>query len=379
MKVIANRAELLTLCKRAARLANDASPVEELRGILLEANADAGQISVSATNMEVSLRSQMKAEVREDGSLVLNAKMSVGMLSQLPGELIALHSRENNTLLLAGGRARYQIGILPGRGYPPIDLPFPADTVQVSGVPAMARRTVFAASDDKTRAAMQCVNLIFSEDGLKAVSSDGSRIMSAKGETKGGGAVSMMIPARSLALLAGMCTEEDVFSVGTTGKSIVYMKESFLFSARMIDGAYINTDALFSACQPLFTVLTDGEELYRALDSVTALGDGGGTVELHFEPGAIELSCSSETGTARGRLEVIPLTGTPGGTYYYTAHKLKECLRAMGGTMRLNVAQNGVLLLGTEQVSCLNVAKRAPSSVRTEHAVSSGKSKPRAA
>ncbi len=45
MKVIANRAELLTLCKRAARLANDASPVEELRGILLEANADAGQIT----------------------------------------------------------------------------------------------------------------------------------------------------------------------------------------------------------------------------------------------------------------------------------------------------------------------------------------------
>lgn len=364
MKVIINRAELLALCKRAAKLANDASPIEELRGILLEADADTGQISVSATNMEVSLRSQMKADVRESGSLILNAKMGVGMMALLPGEQIALYGRDSNTLLLAGGKAKYTISVLPGRSYPPIKLPFPTDTVQVSGVPSMARRTVFAASDDKARAAMQCVNLIFSENGLKAVSSDGSRIMSAKGEVKGTGAVSMLVPARSLALLAGMCTEEDVFSVGTTGKSIVYMKDNFIFSARRMEGEYINTDALFNACQPLFTILTDGEELYKAVDSVTAFGETGSTVSLRFEKDAIELSCSGETGTANSKLGVIPLAGTPDGTYYYAVHKLKECLRAMGGTMQLKVGKNGVLLLSAEQVSCLSVAQRAPSTVR---------------
>ncbi len=47
MKIIANRAELLAMCRRAARLANYASPLEELRGFLLEADADTGQLSVS--------------------------------------------------------------------------------------------------------------------------------------------------------------------------------------------------------------------------------------------------------------------------------------------------------------------------------------------
>jgi DNA polymerase III sliding clamp (beta) subunit (PCNA family) len=230
LKIIANRAELLALCLTAARLATDVSPLDELCGFLLYADADTGQLSVSATNLEVSLQGRMKADIREGGSLVLNGKMGVGMLSKLPGELVVLCDRPNNTLLLAGGKAKYTLGVLPGRRYPPLELPFPADTVQVSGVPAMARRTVFAASDDKTKMAMQCVNLVFSEDGLKAVSSDGSRVMSVKGETKDTGAISMMIPARSLALLAGMCTDEDVFHVGTTGKSIVYMKENFIFS-----------------------------------------------------------------------------------------------------------------------------------------------------
>jgi len=379
LKVIANRAELLALCKRAARLANDASPIEELRGILLEADADTGQVSISATNMEVSLRGQMKAEVREGGSMVLNAKMGVGMLSLLPGEIVALYGQTNNTLLLAGGEAKYLISVLSARGYPVIYLPFPSDTVQVSGIPSMARRTVFAASVDKARAAMQCVNLVFSEDGLRAVSSDGFRIMSVKGEVKGGGVISMLIPAHSLALLAGMCTEEDVFSVGTTGKSIVYMKDNFLFSARRIDGEYINTDALFNACQPQFTILTDGEELYKAVDAVTVLGEGGGPVSLSFEKNTIELSCSSEAGTARGKLDVTPLTGTPAGKFYYATHKLKECLRAMGGTMQLKVSQNGMLLLSTEQVSCLSVAQRAPSSVKTKSAKASRKSEAKAA
>jgi len=379
MKVIANRVELLALCKRAARLAKDASPLEELRGFLLEADADTGQLSVSATNMEVSLRSQMKADVRESGSIILNAKMGVGMLAMLPGDRVALYVQANRTLLLAGGQAKYQIAVLPGRSYPPIELPFPTDTVQVSGVPSMARRTVFAASEDKDRASMQCVNLIFSEDGLKAVSSDGSRIMSAKGEVKGTGAVSMLVPARSLAMLAGMCTEEDVFSVGTTGKSIVYMKEGFIFSARRMEGEYINTDALFNACQPLFTILTDGEELYKAVDSVTAFGETGSTVAFHFEKDAIALSCSGDAGTANGKLEVISLAGTPDGTYYYAAQKLKECLRAMGGTMQLKVGKNGVLLLSAEQVSCLSVAQRAPGAIRKKQTEASAKSKPKAA
>ena len=374
MKVIANRAELLALCKRAARLANNSSPIEELRGILLDANADTGELSLSATNMEVSLRSQMKSDVRESGSLVLNAKMAVGMIGQLPGEQIALYSQDS-TLLLAGGKTKYVISVLPGRRYPPIDLPFPVDTVQVSGIPAMSRRTTFAASNDQSRAVMQCVNLIFSDDGLKAVSSDGIRVMSAKGEVKGGGAISMLIPARSLALLASMCTDGDVFHVGTTGKSIVYMKEGFIFSARTMDGDYINTDSLFDSCQPLFTVLTDGEELCKALDSVSTLGGSSCVAALRFEAGTIELSCDSDTGTARMTLEVIPLIGTPEGVYYYTADKLLECLRAMGGTMQLKVAQNGLLLMGTEQVSCLNAARRPPA----ENKSNSKKTKSKAA
>ena len=36
-----------------------------------------------------------------------------------------------------------------------------------------------------------------------------------------------------------MCDDKDEFRVGTTGKNIVFFKENFLFSARLMEGGYI--------------------------------------------------------------------------------------------------------------------------------------------
>ncbi len=43
-----------------------------------------------------------------------------------------------------------------------------------------------------------------------------------------------------------MCADKDEFRVGTTGKNIVFFKENFLFSARLMEGGYIDTDLLLS-------------------------------------------------------------------------------------------------------------------------------------
>ena len=92
-------------------------------------------------------------------------------------------------------------------------------------------------------------------------------------------------PAESLRLslgkLAGMCGDEDVFRVGTTGKSIVFFKENFLFSARLMEGGYIDTDSLLKTITNSFTVLTDTKEMREALSSVHVRRAGwAGAAEL---------------------------------------------------------------------------------------------------
>ena len=137
--------------------------------------------------------------------------------------------------------------------------------MKVSGIPDMAKRTVFAVSTENDKPLMRCVNLMFTPQGLQAAGSDGNCIVTARRDTQSVGNINLLIPASSLAKLARIVGNDDELRVGTTGKSIVFFKENFLFSARLMAGSYINTSQLLTAIQNGFAVLTDILDLKSGL------------------------------------------------------------------------------------------------------------------
>ena len=84
MNVTINRAEMLSAIKRASAIAPADSPLDVLRGVLLEADAAAGKLTVTSTNLEAALEEKLPCTVQEDGALVFGAKMLAEMLSRLP-------------------------------------------------------------------------------------------------------------------------------------------------------------------------------------------------------------------------------------------------------------------------------------------------------
>lgn len=92
-----------------------------------------------------------------------------------------------------------------------------------------------------------------------------------------------------------MCGNEDVFRVGTTGKSIVFFKENFLFSSRLMDGGYIDTESLLKTITNSFTVLTDIKEMRDALFSVMSVAPDG-RVRLSFRINGCYFTGSGDLG-----------------------------------------------------------------------------------
>lgn len=80
MNVTINRAEMLCAIKRASAIAPADSPLDVLRGVLLEADAAAGKLTVTSTNLEAALEEKLPCTVQEDGALVFGAKMLAEML-----------------------------------------------------------------------------------------------------------------------------------------------------------------------------------------------------------------------------------------------------------------------------------------------------------
>lgn len=59
MNVTINRAEMLSAIKRASAIAPADSPLDVLRGVLLEADAAAGKLTVTSTNLEAALEEKL--------------------------------------------------------------------------------------------------------------------------------------------------------------------------------------------------------------------------------------------------------------------------------------------------------------------------------
>lgn len=358
MNVTANREELLSAAQDAERIAPAHSPMDVLQCAYLA--TENGKLTVASGNLEVAFERRIPVEIREEGRAVINASMLSSMLKLLDGDSVEVKTEGDKAVSVSGGKAAYNIAVLDADAYPRLEIPFPEDTVPVTGIPAMAKRTVFAVSEDEAKPQMKCVHLIFSADGLHAVGSDGYRIASAKGDCKASGSADMLLPAGSLEKLARLVTNRDELRVGKTGKTMVFLKDDFIFSARLIEGDYFNADELMSRVKPVFTVLTDAELLRQTLSAAFTVTGKQNRFSVTFEGSRLRMHCESELGASSAEMDVVPLSGTPTGEYWFSPGKLMECLKAQGGTLMLEIAQNGALIMRTDELVCMQLALREP-------------------
>ena len=78
MDITINRAELLSAVQKATAIASEDAPLEPLKGVLLEADAVAGTLTLTATNIETSLEQKLACTAGEDDAVVMNAKLLGG-------------------------------------------------------------------------------------------------------------------------------------------------------------------------------------------------------------------------------------------------------------------------------------------------------------
>jgi len=306
LKVQVNRLELLSPAKNADSIAPKSAPLEILKCVLLTASGD-GRLTVSATNLEVRLEQSVPAQVLEPGSLVIGASLFNSMLSLLDGDTVEISGTDGKQAYIAGGFASYVVPALPSDDFPRQDMPFPEDTVKVTGLPAIARRTVFAASEDAPNPAMKCVDLVFTSEGMKAVGCDDSRLVSAKGSTGSAADARLLIPADSLAKLARLVGNSDELSVGTTGKLVAFTRENFIFTARLIEGGHIDADRMLDSVRPEFSLMADAALLGELVSSVKTVAGQINIFSLRFDGGKISAKCESEIGVSEKAVDAVPL------------------------------------------------------------------------
>ena len=321
MEFSCDRKSLLAAARRTAKAAASTTTVDALAGILLTADAENYELTLSATDLNIAITCTVTAPVVAGGSVVVGAKLFVEMLSLLKGQTVEIKLHPQHQLAVTSDTAGYLVACLPAEEFPSLNLPEQTETIELSGVKGLAKQTVFAAAKSGNLP-MQCVKL---KPAKKGQADD-------RCESVG---------------------EEEKLLFSTDGKQAVFYspEQDMTFATRLGSGTYLDADTVLSGVAKQYEALVDASEFRSALDrTITLSGTGSAYINLVFSLGMISLTCETEHGTAKDSLPAQVITVMPPEGFCYQGRKLLQGIQTMNGPIRIIVSAEGLLLIsGGEQ------------------------------
>lgn len=359
MIVHALRMELCSLAEQTVKVVpNGPDCVAELKGIHMEANAGTGALTLTASNIEASIRSSIFASVEETGSVIV-PRIFCDILTKLPEDTVTIETLDHKQLRISSGHAQFCLPVLPGEQYPMPEMPYPEDSVSISGICTLVRNTLFAVSDDRNTPVYTCIKLSLSKDGLRGIGCNGYCVAEAKGDESCTGEVTMLLPARAMRILASISKDTDVYEVSLAGKNVVFWDGVLLFSIRLMEGEYLDTDRVFQGLVPRYTVQVEAEKVMQAVRYVASLAENEGRLEVSFGAQGLILSCQSEVGQAKAPVDAA-VASAPDRPFYYNPKMLLNCLRPFHGPTNLEFSAEGHLVIKNGSNRCILMTVRAP-------------------
>src|SRR4051812_18421985 len=177
LRITCAKDELAQALGVVSRALSTRTSVQILSGILLEARA--GELRLAATDMELSLRASLTAQIEGDGSVVLPGKTLVDIARLLPGDEVTIeHKPAESVVHVTAGTASYTLNT-----YNPEDFPrLPeVDAVQTFSVDRESlletiSRVARAASRDESRPVLTGVLVSFTGGKLVMAATDSYRL-----------------------------------------------------------------------------------------------------------------------------------------------------------------------------------------------------------
>jgi|GEM_PF-830589 len=365
MKFTAQRKEFLSQARRVYKVAPRNHTTPELNGIHIEAFPKQNALRLTATDFEMSIRVSLHANVELGGETIISARLLIDILNKLPGDEVVVELRENNMLKITSGVTSYNISVLPGEKYPRIEMPMPGETIAVSSIPSLIGSTVFAASKESigqaSRAQLCCVNLVISADGIRAVASDGFCVAESLGDRECEGDFSMMISASAASTLAALANESDVFQIGVTGegsgKTASFYDGSLLFTARLVNGEFFDSDKAFDSISAVTAIEVDAQKLRELVANATAVATDEAQLEVCVGNGKLTIRCVTLNGKSEASIP-IPSATAPEVTFYFSPKRLENCLKTYKGAVTLELSKTGVLLMRCGNARYFQIGER---------------------
>jgi len=310
MRLVTDKASLVDSLTIAGKAVSSRSSIQVLSGVLLDCSADGAMLS--ATDMEISIKTPLAGRVEEEGSLVLPARILTDIAKNLsPGRDVVIEQRSGETQVeVRAGESFFMLHSMPASDFPQFPV-FPMDTgftVEKAAFLETIDRVAPSASRDETRPVLTGVLIHVAKSSVKMVATDSYRL-SVKETTLSASVadkVQAIIPARSLTELSriGAASSADSILVVPTDNQVLFEVGGVWIVSRLIDGQFPNYRQLLPETFE-YEVSVDKAEILEVVRRVGLLAQRNAPVRLKFADNTLTIAAESQdVGKAR---ESIPV------------------------------------------------------------------------
>ena len=313
MKFSCEKALLQAAISTTSRAVSPKSSIPALEGILLEAGSD---LRLTGYNLETGIRTIVPADILEEGTLVLGARLFGEIVRKLPDDIVTFQS-ENYMVNIKCGMSEFNILGTDPEEFPELPTVEYQNSLILpqSRLKAMISQTLFAVSDNESRPIHTGSLFEVDSEGLTIVSVDGYRLAlrhESIDKKEGAETFSFVVPGAALSEVEKICSDVDEPASVTQGaRHVMFKVGDTMLVSRRLEGEFL---AYRQAIPRNNTIHVEGDTraLLSSIDRVSLIISDKLKSPLRcvFDSNLLKISTKTAIGDA---YDECPLSGDGGG------------------------------------------------------------------
>ena len=294
MNFITSSTALLRHLQSISGVLSTSNTLPILDNFLFEINDS--QLTISASDLETTMRTSMEVEANESGKIAIPAKLLLDVLKNLPDQPCTFSVEYPNFgIEIAYDNGKSKMVGFNGDEFPKIPTIENSSSVRVSGeiISSAINKTLFATGNDDLRPVMSGVFCQFSPQDIIFVATDAHKLVRyRRTDSTAENTSSFILPKKPLNLLRSNVTSDIEVLIEYNESNAVFTFGDIVLVCRLIDGKYPNYEAVIPKENP--NVLTiDRSQFLGSIKRVSIFANKT-THQIKLKLIGSELSLSAE-------------------------------------------------------------------------------------
>ena len=307
MKIICNTSVLAEAAANVQKAVMTKTTMPILEGILFTTVENG--LKLTGYDLEIGIETVIEADVIEEGSIILNAKIFCDIIRHIPYDKIIFETDDKlQCKIYCGDIEYYMTGISP-KDYPELPVIINGKDIDISYkvLKDMIKKTIFSVAVNDVRVIHKGIKFEIRPGEIRLVAIDSHRIAIRKEFIDyNGEELAFVVPAKTMGEIMKLIPDGEGFvKIGLGRRHILFEINGYTIISRLLEGEFMKYESIIPTNYNT-VVRTKSKDMISSVERVALIITDRfkAPLKLEFRDNELKISTATALGTANDKLEV---------------------------------------------------------------------------